>query len=417
MENHNVFIELPEDVANIIRKLENAGFEAYAVGGCIRDSLLKREPEDWDITTSALPEQIKELFRRTVDTGIKHGTVTVLIGKNGYEITTFRIDSEYEDGRHPKSVEFSNNLTEDLQRRDFTINAMAYNGNAGLIDTFNGIEDLRNKIVRCVGDPTDRFSEDALRMMRAIRFSAQLGFDIESKTFEAIRLLAANINKVSRERIHVELNKTLMSEHPEYIMQMYETGLTREAIPLVDSILSAKRSRTTLALLRAEEKLLVLRYAGLLNEASPKDAKETLRALKLDGYTIGIVPKLIENSKLTIEENEAAVRKALYKYGEELFRLILMHQEAIIVAKEEMTGIIIPGAKKHIAVIRRLLSEIIERGDCIAVKDLAVNGNDLMEYGMKGQQIGETLEELLHIVMENPKLNERETLIAMIENR
>lgn len=417
MKNQNVFIELPEDVANIIAKLEANGYEAYAVGGCIRDSLLFRDPEDWDITTSARPEQVKEIFRRTVDTGILHGTVTVMIDKNGYEVTTYRIDSEYEDGRHPNSVEFSTDLVEDLQRRDFTINAMAYNGTSGLVDEFNGIEDLGKKVVRCVGNPVDRFSEDALRMMRAIRFSAQLGFAIEDDTFLAIKKLAPNLNKVSRERIHVEINKTILSNHPEYIMQMYETGLTKQVLPVIDGIMASKRNRSTLAMLRATQKELVLRYAALLNDASVEDVKDTLKNLKLDNYTVTTAAKLVECSKLTIDENESAVREAIFKYGKEMLLLILLHQEAIIKAKEDTTGIMIPGGKKHIAVIRRLYYEIINRGDCISIKDLSVNGTDLMEYGMQGPLIGETLNQLLHIVMENPKLNDKETLIAMIENR
>ena len=417
MEKENVFIELPEDVANIIKKLEADGNQAYAVGGCIRDSLLNRIPEDWDITTSALPQQVKALFKRTIDTGIKHGTVTIMLGKNGYEVTTYRIDSEYEDGRHPKSVEFSTSLTEDLQRRDFTINAMAYNHGAGLVDEFNGIDDLKGNVVRCVGNPIDRFSEDALRMMRAIRFSAQLGFAIEPDTFKAIRELAPNINKVSRERIHVELNKTLLSDHPEYVMQMYETGLTKQILPVIDSIMAGKRSNTTLAMLKISEPNLVLRYAALLNDAEPDAVRETMKSLKLDNYTVTTVTRIVECSKLIIEENEYAVRETIYKYGKDMLPLILLHQETIIKAKEEITGIMMAGGKKHISVIRRLYQEILDRGDCIAVKDLDINGSDLMEYGMQGPEIGETLNELLHIVMENPKLNDKDTLIAMIENR
>lgn len=417
MEKENVFIELPEDVANIIKKLEADGNQAYAVGGCIRDSLLNRIPEDWDITTSALPQQVKALFKRTIDTGIKHGTVTIMLGKNGYEVTTYRIDSEYEDGRHPKSVEFSTSLTEDLQRRDFTINAMAYNHGAGLVDEFHGIDDLKGNVIRCVGNPIDRFSEDALRMMRAIRFSAQLGFAIEPDTFKAIRELAPNINKVSRERIHVELNKTLLSDHPEYVMQMYETGLTKQILPVIDGIMAGKRSNTTLAMLKISEPNLVLRYAALLNDAEPDAVRETMKSLKLDNYTVTTVTRIVECSKLIIEENEYAVRETIYKYGKDMLPLILLHQETIIKAKEEVTGIMMAGGKKHVSVIRRLYQEIIDRGDCIAVKDLDINGSDLMEYGMQGPEIGETLNELLHIVMENPKLNDKDTLIAMIENR
>jgi len=417
MKKENIYVDLPENVVNIISKLEADGNQAYAVGGCVRDSILKRIPEDWDITTSALPQQVKALFKRTVDTGIKHGTVTIMIDKNGYEVTTYRIDGDYEDGRHPKSVEFSISLVEDLQRRDFTINAMAYNSETGLIDEFNGIEDLNSKIIRCVGNPVERFTEDALRMMRAIRFSAQLGFVIENQTFAAIKELAVNINKVSRERIHVELNKTLLSDHPEYIMMMYETRLTKQILPVIDGILGGRRSVVTLTMLKLSPKELVLKYAALLNDVALEAVTETLRDLKLDNNTIFTVAKIVECSKLLIDEKEPAVREAIHKYGKEILPLIIFHQETILKAKEVSTGIKMTSGKNHIAVVKRLYQEIIERGDCISIKDLNVNGSDLMEYGLKGPQIGETLDELLHIVMENPKLNEKETLIAMIENR
>ena len=175
-------IQLPEKVTKIIAMLEAAGFEAYAVGGCVRDSILGRKPDDWDITTSAKPDQIKRLFPRTVDTGIKHGTVTVLLEREGFEVTTYRIDGAYEDGRHPSEVSFTANLREDLRRRDFTINAMAYNEKDGLMDLYGGIADLEAGVIRCVGKAEERFNEDALRMLRAVRFSAQLGFRIEEET-------------------------------------------------------------------------------------------------------------------------------------------------------------------------------------------------------------------------------------------
>ena len=202
-------IEIPPAVDRIINKLEENGFEAYAVGGCVRDTLLGREPEDWDITTSAKPQEVKRIFPRTIDTGIQHGTVTVMIDHKGYEVTTYRIDGEYEDGRHPKSVAFTPSLTEDLKRRDFTINAMAYNHRRGIVDEFGGMEDLKGKCIRCVGRAEDRFTEDALRILRAIRFSAQLGFDIEPSTFEAVRIIAPNIEKVSKEQFVLDWMKTI----------------------------------------------------------------------------------------------------------------------------------------------------------------------------------------------------------------
>ena len=210
-------IQLPEDVKAILHTLQTAGYEAYAVGGCIRDSLLGRIPDDWDITTSAKPEETKALFGRTVDTGIRHGTVTVMRHGRGYEVTTYRVDGEYEDGRHPKEVTFTASLKEDLKRRDFTVNAMAYNEKDGLVDLFGGRQDLERGIIRCVGDANERFSEDALRIMRAVRFSAQLGFVIENGTREAIRSHAENLRQVSAERIQIELTKLVTSPHPDLL--------------------------------------------------------------------------------------------------------------------------------------------------------------------------------------------------------
>ena len=207
-------IELPAKVKYIISKLEDNGYEAYAVGGCVRDSVLNRIPEDWDITTSAKPEEVKKLFQATIDTGLQHGTVTVIVDKEGYEVTTFRLDGDYTDGRHPDRVAFTSSLTEDLKRRDFTINAMAYSVKTGLVDRFDGLQDLENGIIRAVGNAEERFTEDALRMLRAIRFAGQLNFEIEEETFDAIKKLSSNISKVSVERIAKELEKLLLSSNP-----------------------------------------------------------------------------------------------------------------------------------------------------------------------------------------------------------
>ncbi len=208
-------MNLPADVSKIINILESNGHEAYAVGGCVRDCILGKIPHDWDITTSALPEQVKSYFDRTFDTGIEHGTVTVLLHGVGYEVTTYRVDGKYEDGRHPKEVTFTASLEEDLKRRDFTINAMAYNDSRGLVDLFGGKDDLDAGIIRAVGNPTERFTEDALRMLRALRFSAQLGFEIESETYNAICELAPTLDRISAERIQVEMVKLVTSDHPE----------------------------------------------------------------------------------------------------------------------------------------------------------------------------------------------------------
>ena len=234
-------IALPQDVAFIIHKIEKAGFEAFAVGGCIRDSLLSRTPNDWDITTSALPEQVKALFPHTIDTGIKHGTVTVMCHHVGYEVTTYRIDGEYEDGRHPKQVVFTPSLIEDLKRRDFTINAMAYNDSRGLVDAFEGQQDLQKGVIRAVGEPEKRFSEDALRIMRAVRFAAQLGYTIEEETEAAMRRLSDTLTKISAERIQVELVKLLVSDHPGHMKILYETGITKVILPEFDRMMETEQ--------------------------------------------------------------------------------------------------------------------------------------------------------------------------------
>jgi len=226
-----VKIVLPEAVRKIIQTLSANGFEAYAVGGCVRDSLLKQTPSDWDITTSCPPEKIKDLFKKTIDTGLKHGTVSVLLENEVYEVTTFRLDGDYKDGRHPSSVSFTHSLEEDLARRDFTINAMAYNETKGLIDPFDGLGDLQNKIIRCVGTPDTRFLEDALRMLRAVRFAAQKGFSIEEQTLSSIQKNAALVKKLSAERIISEITKILLSDDVFKIKTLYYTGLLAYIMP------------------------------------------------------------------------------------------------------------------------------------------------------------------------------------------
>ena len=410
-------IEMPSEVKFIISELESHEYEAF---GCIRDSLLGRTPNDWDITTSAKPEEVKEIFHRTVDTGIKHGTVTVLIGKKSFEITTYRVDGAYTDGRHPESVRYSKYLKEDLRRRDFTINAFAYNDEVGLRDEFYGFRDMEWKIIRAVGNAEDRFSEDALRMMRAIRFAAQLGFNIELNTYNAIIKLAPNIKKVSAERIQVELTKTLMSDHPEVTIEYAKTGLFVEILPVLYDTLSGISAQKTLELLKYVPRMVIMRYAALLGYRTPEEARDVLRKLKLDNFTINTVTKLVEyqnDINDVIEENDISVREAIHKYGTDLLELMFVFAEADGRMKREYTGFNSRGRNVHLKTIKKLYDEILERGDCVDLKGLAVNGSDLMELGIVGEQIGETLNWLLHIVMENPALNNKNTLISFVENR
>ena len=389
-----VRIQLPYEVEWVIGKIRDAGYEAFAVGGCVRDTLLGRTPEDWDVTTSARPEAVKAIFERTVDTGLQHGTVTVLKNRKGYEVTTYRIDGEYHDGRHPDSVEFTPNLLEDLKRRDFTINAMAYSHETGIVDEFGGMEDLKAGIVRCVGRPEDRFTEDALRLLRALRFSAQLGFEIEESTYAAIKTIAPNLAKVSKERVQAELTKLLLSAHPERILLLKETGLSAQIVPGFDAVF-APALFSKLSQLPAEKSL---RWAGFLLCQSTKQAEAVLKGLKMDNETIGNVSRMIEGAKETLPLEKPAVRRAMSRYTP--YQL-----EGALKLKELMGS---PDAEE----IRRLREEIIRDGDCVSLKDLAVKGRDLLEAGVeRGPMVGKILDHLFDLVLLHPEKNDRELLL------
>ncbi len=404
-----VRIALPKDVKHIIDVLMENGYEAYAVGGCVRDSILGRVPGDWDITTSALPMQVKGLFRRTVDTGIQHGTVTVMLGRNGYEVTTYRIDGKYEDSRHPESVEFTPKLEEDLKRRDFTINAMAYNDEHGIVDIFDGVGDLHRKIIRCVGNAHDRFDEDALRILRAVRFSAQLGFGIEENTARAAKELAVNLKKISSERIHTEFNKMLKSPHPDYFSVADAIGIMEIVLPEYH-VMSAEDKAFVGALARECACLLPERYAAMLfmsgrySEEGPADtAKRVLKRLKLDNDTINTASMLLHFSMLEITDDESRIRHIIYETGDKNILRILDFRAAY----EKCIG-------NDIADVRRMYdicNMIFERGDCVSLKNLAITGKELIAMGVPaGRQMGEILNSLLMLVLDNPQFNDREQL-------
>ena len=404
-----VRIALPKDVKHIIDVLMENGYEAYAVGGCVRDSILGRVPGDWDITTSALPMQVKGLFRRTVDTGIQHGTVTVMLGRNGYEVTTYRIDGKYEDSRHPESVEFTPKLEEDLKRRDFTINAMAYNDEHGIVDIFDGVGDLQRKIIRCVGNAHDRFDEDALRILRAVRFSAQLGFGIEENTARAAKELAVNLKRISSERIHTEFNKMLKSPHPDYFSVADAIGIMEIVLPEYH-VMSAADKAFVGALAKECACLLPERYAAMLfmsggySEEDPADtAKRVLKRLKLDNDTINTASMLLRFGMLEITDDEPRIRHIIYETGDKNILRILDFRTAY----EKCIG-------NDIADVRRMYdicNMIFERGDCVSLKNLAITGKELIAMGVPaGRQMGEILNSLLMLVLDNPQLNDREQL-------
>lgn len=415
-------IKLPDNVCRIIDILNKAGFEAYAVGGCVRDTLLGVEPLDWDITTSAKPEQVKSLFRRTVDTGIQHGTVTVMFGREGYEVTTYRIDGEYEDGRHPKEVTFTNNLVEDLRRRDFTINAMAYDGTE-IVDEFDGLKDLENGIIRAVGNAEERFTEDALRILRALRFAAKLNYEIEESTIKAIIKLRENLKQISAERIRVELTKLLMSDHPEKLEDVYKYGVTAIVLPQFDAYSDDERREVIKSLKRAtlpEFKMTYdekgkqeeyLRFSALLKSAGAENARKILRDLKFDNETVRCVTTLIENVNKMPELTDAQVRRSIVRVGTDLVPVLIKLWRTMGCENAA------EGADKteYVDKYEQLVTEIINRGDCILMKNLAVTGRDLIdELKMKpGKELGEVLNVLFEKVLDEPKLNNREQLLRI----
>lgn len=433
-------IHLPDKVRSIITKLESAGYEAYAVGGCVRDSLLGRTPSDWDVTTSAKPQQVKEIFRHTIDTGIRHGTVTVMLDREGFEVTTYRIDGEYEDSRHPKEVVFTANLIEDLRRRDFTINAFAYNDRGGVVDAFCGMEDLKKGIIRCVGEASERFGEDALRMLRAVRFSAQLGFSIAGETKAAIRELAPSLANISAERIQAELVKLLLSDNPDYMRDVYGLGITKVVLPELDAAFATAQHNPhhqytvgehlmqSLLYTRADRSL---RLAALLHdigkpsvrttdeegidhfhghaEVSERMAVDILKRLRFDNGTIDKVQKYVRYHDYRPEPDERSVRRAVNKIGEAYFPQVMEVRRADTLAqslyqREEKLA--------QIDEVMRLYAQIMEKNQCISLKTLEITGNDLIALGVpKGKRIGEILNRLLDEVLQNPENNVHEYLI------
>ena len=359
----------------ILKTLEDAGFAACFVGGCVRDTLLGRPVHDWDVTTSALPEEIMALFPRCIPTGIKHGTVTVLLRGESFEVTTFRRDGAYHDGRHPDSVVFVPNLTEDLARRDFTINAMAMHLDGSITDCFDGKADLKRGIIRCVGDPERRFREDALRMLRAWRFSAQLGFSIEEHTARAIRENAGLCRLLSRERVCAEAEKTLLSPLPQTLSVMLREGLLSACGIVGDYDLQALRTVP----------------------AEPDVRWAMLRVL---------IPKLdmqqfhLPSRRVQLAETAAAAYRPSYA-RQELKALLAASGEEVARVCAKLSG------------QEALLEKILKSGECVSLRGLAVNGRDFP--ALQGRSAGEMLRRLLDHVLAFPEDNNRQTLLRLAE--
>lgn len=439
-------INLPRKVIMIINNLQLHGYEAFAVGGCVRDSILARRPEDWDITTSARPEEIKELFRHTVDTGIEHGTVTVVLGKDTYEVTTYRIDGVYEDSRHPKEVKFTSNLEEDLKRRDFTINAMAYNDEIRLVDVFGGMQDLNHHLIRAVGDPAERFSEDALRILRAVRFSAQLNFPIEPETAKAAGKLAGNLQKISAERIQTELVKLLVSPHPERIQDAYELGITKVILPEWDAMVDVPQhtphhkydvAQHTLRAMKNIKRDKVLRLTMLFHDmgkpavrttdeegrdhfkghalVSEEIARRVLRRLKFDNDTVKKVTRLVCYHDYRVEATPANVRRAMNRIGVDLFPYYLAVRMADVKAQSPFHR---REKIENIVEMRKLYQQALLDGECVTLRQLAVGGKELMELGMKpGRELGSMLSELLELVIDEPEMNTKAKLCGYVKKK
>lgn len=438
-------INIPIDVNFIINTFYKNNFEAFMVGGCVRDCILNMEPKDYDITTSAKPEDTLSLFEKTVPTGLKHGTVTVIINNTHYEVTTYRTEGQYLDNRRPSSVEFVSDIKEDLSRRDFTINALAYNNISGLIDYFNGISDIENKIIRCVGDEDKRFKEDALRMLRAIRFSCQLNFTIEEKTLNAIINNSKLINNISKERIRDELYKILTSNNASKGIDMLQkSGLLAEILPEINSLvnyspLSIRHNKNvfahTLNVIDKTNNNLILRLSGLFHDVGKlntltleddgiyrfpkhniegaKMSKEILEKLKFDNYTINAVSKLIEHH-LVLNVNymptRYEIKKLLIEIGEDIIYLLFDLQSA----DTRSLGTPDPFLKK-INYIKDTVTDILKKKEPLYIKDLDINGEILIkELNISsGKIVGDILKYLLERVLENPELNKKETLIEI----
>ncbi len=445
-------INPPKSVKTVIDTLQDNGYEAYAVGGCVRDSYLGILPNDWDITTNARPEEVKSLFRRTVDIGMQHGTVKVMMGREGIEVTTYRIDGKYEDSRHPKEVTFTADLREDLRRRDFTINAMAYSDKTGMVDLFGGVDDLEAGIIRAVGNAEERFSEDALRMLRALRFSARFGYEIEEDTKKAIVKLAPTLSKISAERIREEMEKLICSHNPDRMRWAYELGITSVFLPEWDRMMECDQITPhhftdvgdhTIAAMEyavnnfsdiSDEDNRILRLALLLHdiakpvkkfrgddgadhfmghpEEGSKMAEIVLRRLKYDNSTISKVKKLVRYHDDMPTLTYPGVRRFMVEVEVSNMDNLMRLKEADLYAHTKYKW---DEKFSRMNELDRMYRKIIEDKDCLAIRDMQIRGDDLIEYGIKpGPAMGEILQKLFETVLDDPKMNDHEKLTEAI---
>ena len=435
-------MQLGENTLCVIRKLEEAGYSAYAVGGCVRDLLLGKEPSDIDITTNALPRETSEVFRdfKVIETGIAHGTVTVIVNSQSFEITTFRRDGDYLDSRHPESVTFTSRVEDDLARRDFTVNSMAMDRRGNLIDVFGGKDDLDNKVIRCTGEPDVRFSEDALRIMRALRFSSVLGFEIEKTTAESIHKNKALLSKISVERIFAELKKLLMGRNVFKVLTEYSDVICTVIPELEPSVgfdhmskyhiydVYTHIAKTVEAAVPDETVRLVMllhdvgkpyvctfdgkyRHFKGHPEVSEKISCDVLRRLHADNETVRLVSLLCRYHDRPIEVSERAVKRLLSKLTYDELRLLCEVRKADSAAHAPQ---IVDRGREAVEIMK--IAEKLEADNaCVQIKDLAVNGFDVMSEGFKGPAVGEVLKTLLSEVVEETTANDRDVLLTRIK--
>ena len=445
MNNINIkkVIQIPDEVLFIIATLEENGHEAYAVGGCVRDAILDIEPKDWDICTSALPEQMIECFegQRLIETGLQHGTIALLIDDKPFEITTYRIDEISGNNKYLRESELINSLKEDLSRRDFTINAMAYNHKVGIVDFFGGVSDINDQIIRCVGNPDERFQEDPLRILRALRFASTLNFNIEAKTSSAIYRNKELLQNIAVERISVELNKLLVGPKVGNILLHFPSVIS-EIISEITELIGFEQKNpyhylnvwqhTIMSITKAPADV-VLRLTMLFHDiAKPRCyveidgighfyghskmsmdmAKEILLRLKYDNDTIEAVTQLILYHDADIHPCRKNIKGWLNRIGEERLRQLVEVKKADTMAQSKRYRL---GKLTLLDNILSIMDEIIEQQQCFSLKDLAVNGRDLIAIGiLEGAEVGKVLNHLMDMVVDESVENDKVKLLQIV---
>lgn len=434
-------MKIPQAVAYVMIQLEQAGFQSWCVGGCVRDTLMGCEPNDWDVTSDATPDEVMALFGTdAIPTGLQHGTVTVVVERERIEVTTFRIDGVYEDHRHPVGVTFTRSLHEDLKRRDFTINAMAMNRNGQLEDPFGGQEDLQNKLIRCVGSSDARFDEDALRIMRGLRFAARFGFSIHPETAQSIHSHAQDLNAIAVERILVELNKLMCGVNAVEILRQYPDVIGvfwPEVLPMVGVSQDNPHHcydlwEHTIRAVGFVPQDAVLRYAALLHDigkfstfthdeagvghfighpqVGSEMAREMLNRLRADNATKEAVVELILWHDRIIAPTHRGVKRVLSKLGEDRFTQLLTIKRADNLAQHPAYH----GRQQELDELAVLMEEVLAQKACFSLKQLEVHGREMMDMGLEGRGIGQVLNRLLALVIDEQLPNEKEALLAQV---